>query len=183
MQLDTFCVQGMADPKTAPPAPVVPYQAPESPWRTYAPIGAGIAGGSFLVAGAGYCHWSLHRRSLWLTAAHTCAVACSPGTIVGFKRGMQRASKPQQGRAMPGPAAPAPRSNSAAFRVAVKALVYGTGLCVAGATVTCIGVGMQLGVSDVSAALFLGCCSAKVDGAIHCGGPDGLGVSAVARIF
>jgi hypothetical protein len=71
---------------------------------------------------------------------------------VGFKRGIQRAAKPDTGLKVPsGPVvAVKPANNSDAFRVAVKALTYGTALCLTGSALVTAGVFMMLGVSNVS---------------------------------
>lgn len=78
----------------------------------------------------------------------------SPGTIVGFKRGIQRSVK------LPAPGAPVaavdprPKSSSDAFAVAVKALAYGTALCIGGSGLVAVGTGMALGVKNVRVPAF-----------------------------
>lgn len=67
---------------------------------------------------------------------------------MGFKRGLQRASKPPPTTAPPVIPAPGPPPQGA-FMVAVKALTYGTLLCIAGSGLAGVGIGMALGVSNV----------------------------------
>ncbi len=71
---------------------------------------------------------------------------------MGLRRGMQRTAKQTAGRVplhSTLPAGDAQPSRSDAFAVAVKALVYGTALCGAGAGAVCLGVSSVMGVHSV----------------------------------
>lgn len=73
------------------------------------------------------------------------------GTIVGFKRGIQKSVKAQEAvQAAAARAAAAPvKPGRGAFIIGVKAFTYGTALCLVGSSVITFGVCTALGVSNV----------------------------------
>ena len=139
----------------APDIPLAPYKPPESPWRSYAPIAAGVGAGAFLVAGE-LCPAVMLAKVFVLSP---CCTGARAGTVIGFKRTLAKSaeSAAEEGAKQAVVAQKValdakPKPSATAYRVASRALIYGTGLCLVGSALISVGVGLSLGVKNVSAA-------------------------------